>query len=158
MDTIIQESDYTLFLFQRYFFSFRVSFQSSLRTLYFGRTFPASEYLQSASRTLERLFNDAFFLAVLFPLPSIFSALLEDSSFWSYFPHFRVSAQGPRGLFDDAFFFSSTFPASEYLRSALEDSWRTLYFGRTFPAISSTCAASSNFYDLRLSRVLAQRV
>ena len=50
------------------------------------------------------------FLAVLFQLPSIFSALLEDSLFWSYFPRFRVSVQRPRGLFDDAFFLAVLFP------------------------------------------------
>ena len=59
-----------------------------------------------------------FFVAVLSPLPSIFSALLEDSK--------KVSLQ--RG------------------------------FARYLLAISSVCAASRNFYDLRLSRVLAQRV
>ena len=99
-------------------------------------------------------------LAVLSLLPSIFSALLEDSLFWSYFPcseYLRSASRTLVGLFDDAFF-SGTFPASEYLRSPLEDSWRTLYFGCVFPAILSSCAASSNFYDLRLSRVLAQRV
>ena len=31
-------------------------------------------------------------------------------------------------------------------------------FARYLLAISSVCAASRNFYDLRLSRVLAQRV
>ena len=90
---------------------------------YFSGTFLASEYLFSAPRGL-------FILAVLSSLPSIFSALLEDSLFWSYFPRFRVSAQDPRGLFDDAFFFSGTFPASEYLRSALEDSLFWTYFPR----------------------------
>ena len=34
-----------------------------------------------------------FILVVLSSLPSIFSALLEDSLFWSYFSRFRVSAQ-----------------------------------------------------------------
>ena len=55
-----------------------------------------------------------FISAVLSPLPSIFSVLLEDSLFWS------------------------SFPASEYLRSTLEDSCstplRTLYFSGTSPA------------------------
>ena len=73
---------------------------------YFSGTFLASEYLFSAPRGL-------FILVALSPLPSIcaasrglFSALLEDSLFWSYFPRFRVSAQrledscrAPRGLF-----------------------------------------------------------
>ena len=58
------------------------------------------------------------FLAVLSPLPSIFSALLEDSK--------QVSFQ--QG------------------------------FARYPLAISSTCAASRNFYDLRLLRVPAQGV
>ena len=79
---------------------------------------------------------------VLSSLLSIFSALLEDSLFWSYFPHFRVYAQrledssitlflavlspllsicsAPSrtlgGFFDYAFF-NSTIAASEYLCS-----------------------------------------
>ena len=74
------------FLFQRYFSRFRVSFQRSWRTLYFSATFPASGYLFSAPRGL-------FILVVLFSLPSIFLALLEDSLFWMYFFRFRVSVQ-----------------------------------------------------------------
>ena len=73
-------------LFWMYFFRFRVSFQRSWRTLYFGCTFFASEYLFSAPRGL-------FILVVLFSLPSIFLALLEDSLFWMYFFRFRVSVQ-----------------------------------------------------------------
>ena len=50
-------------------------------------------------------------------------------------------------------------------RVSFQRSWRTqkkVSFQRGFAcyllAISSTCAASRNFYDLRLSQVLAQRV
>ena len=80
-------------LFQRYFSRFRVSVQRSSRTLYFSGTFPASEYLFSAPR-------GPFILAVLFPLPSICSALLEDSLFQPYFSRFRVSVQ----LLEDSLF------------------------------------------------------
>ena len=117
--------------FQRYFFFFRVSAQC-LEDSLFWSSFLASEYLRSSSRTLVGLFHDAFFqryffcfrvsaqhledscrtpqglfiLAVLSSLSSIFSALPEDSLFWSYFPAFeylrsasrtlsRVPAQGP---------------------------------------------------------------
>ena len=78
------------------------------------------------------------------------------------------------------FYFSGTFPASEYLFSAprrllilvvlphfrisFEHSSRNLprFFDDALLTVllppPSTWAASSNFYDLRLSRVLAQRV
>ena len=103
----------------------------------FSGIVPASQYLFSAPRGLdefipffnfsgivpssEYLFNPplGLFILVLFsPLPSIFSALLEDSK--------KVSFQ--RG------------------------------FARYLLAISSTCADSLNFYDLRLFRVPAQGV
>ena len=51
-----------------------------------------------------------------------FSALLEDSLFWSYFPHFRVSEQ------------------------RLEDSSMTLFFSGTFP-LPSICAAPRGLSD-----------
>ena len=60
-----------------------------------------------------------FILAVLSLLPSIFSALLEDSLFWSYFPRFRVSAQ------------------------RLEDSSMTLFFLAVLSPLPSICAAPS---------------
>ena len=64
---------------------------------------------------------------------------------------------------DIHFFCSGIVPASEYLFSAPRGlKKKKISFQRVFAryllAISSTCAASLNFYDLRLSRVLAQRV
>ena len=47
------------------------------------------------------------------------------------------------------------------LKTLLEDSEKVSFqrgFARYLFAILSTCAASPNFYDLRLSRVLAQLV
>ena len=109
-----------------------------------------------------------FILAVLSSLPSIFSALLEDSLFWSYFPRFRVSAQRPRGLFDYAFFFSGTFPASEYLRSAsrsLERLFDDAFLAALSPLLSICAAPSRSLGGLfildvlfPLSRVPAQLV
>ena len=109
-----------------------------------------------------------FILAVLSPLPSIFSVLLEDSLFWSSFPASEYlrstledSCRTPWGLFilavlsplpsifsallEDSLFWSS-FPASEYLRSTLEDSCRTpwgLFILAVLPPLSSICAAPS---------------
>ena len=49
-----------------------------------------------------------FILVVLSPLPSIFSALLEDSLFWSSFlasEYLRSALRTLERLFDDAFSF-----------------------------------------------------
>ena len=43
-----------------------------------------------------------FILAVLSPLLSIFSALLEGSLFWSYFPTSEYLLSTPRGLLEDS--------------------------------------------------------
>ena len=100
-----------------YFSRFRVSFQRSSRTLYFGCTFPPLSYFSGTFPASEYLFSahgGLFILAPLFPLPGIFSALLEDSLFWMYFFRFRVSFQrSSRTLY-----FGCTFFASEYLFSA----------------------------------------
>ena len=63
-----------------------------------------------------------FVLVVLSPLPSIFSALLKDSLFWS------------------------SFPASDYLRSTLEGSCRTpwgFFILAVLPPLLSICPAPS---------------
>ena len=90
----------------------------NLYTFFCSGIVPASEYLFSAPRGLKKKYLYTFFVAVLSPLPSIFSALLKDSK--------KVSFQ--RG------------------------------FARYLLAISSVCADSPNFYDLRLLRVPAQGV
>ena len=110
--------------FQRYFFRFRVSFQRSSRTLYFGRTFPAFEYLRTASRTLLGLFDEAFFFSGTFSASEYLRSALEDSSM--------------------TLFFSGTFPVSEYLRSAsrtLERLFDDALFLAVLSPLPSICAA-----------------
>ena len=53
---------YTFFWW--YCLRFRVSFQRSSRTLYFGRTFPASEYLFSAPRGLKKSITSTRFCSL----------------------------------------------------------------------------------------------
>ena len=74
--------------------------RESIYTLFFSGTFPASEYLFSAHRGL-KIYT---FVAILSPLPSIFSALLEDSK--------KVSFQ--RGFARYLLAISSTCAASGY--------------------------------------------
>ena len=89
-----------------------------------------------------------FYLAPLSSLPSIFSALLEDSLFWSSFPaseYLRSASRTLVGLLESSLFWSS-FPASEYLRSASRTLVRLLwglFILAVLPLLSSICAAPS---------------
>ena len=56
-----------------------------LYTFFFSGTFPASEYLLSASRTLVGLFDDAFFFSGTFSASEYLRSALEDSSMTLFF-------------------------------------------------------------------------
>ena len=111
-----------------------------------------------------------FFVVVLSSLPSIFSALLEDSmNLYTFF--FVAVFSSLRSIFsallEDSmnlytfFFVAVFFPLPSIFSALLEDSKKVSFqrgFARYFLAISSTCATSPNFYNLRLFRVPAQLV
>ena len=111
-----------------------------------------------------------FFVVVLSSLPSIFSALLEDSmNLYTFF--FVAVFSSLRSIFsallEDSmnlytfFFVAVFFPLPSIFSTVLEDSKKVSFqrgFARCLLAILGTCADSPNFYDLRLFRVPAQIV